>query len=71
MDIKRLDIHISFKSIWRGLREMKRKHGKVNYDLSFGRFKSFWFHAWTPVWHEGRGPYITIGFFFVRFIRGY
>ena len=58
-------------SVWRGIRAMKRKHEKVNYAVDFRRDFGFWFHAWTPSWHEGRGPYITIGLWFVRIVRGY
>ena len=31
----------------------------------------WWCHIWTPVWHKGRGPYITIGLGRVAFYRGY
>jgi len=31
----------------------------------------FWFHLWTPVWHKGRGPYISIGLGFIGIYRGY
>lgn len=41
----------------------------ASYALRFTR--GFWFHWWTPVWHEGRGPYITIGCGLFAFYRGY
>lgn len=28
-------------------------------------------HYWTPAWHEGRGPYISIQIGRLRFMRGY
>jgi len=31
----------------------------------------FWWHWRTPCWHEGRGPYITIGLGIIAFYRGY
>lgn len=31
----------------------------------------FWFIWWTPVWHKGRGPYISVGLFLVAIYRGY
>lgn len=54
-------------------------HGrKVLYGISFLQVKSvrkfapkFWLHLWTPVWHENRGPYISLGLGFVAFYRGY
>lgn len=78
--------HINLKSVWRGIRAMTRGHGKVNtvirpikgiIAISFKtkpwrqRNVRFWFDAWTPVWHEGRGPYITIGLGLFAFYRGY
>ncbi len=43
---------------------------KVTYYVGFGWY-GWWFHWWTPVWHEGRGPYITVGFGVGTFQRGY
>ena len=31
----------------------------------------YWCHSWTPTWHNGRGPYISIGLGFCRIVRGY
>jgi hypothetical protein len=44
----------------------KSKHG-----LWYAFKKSFFFNWWTPVWHEGRGPYISIALCRLRFMRGY
>ena len=33
--------------------------------------KEFWWHWWTPSWHEGRGPYISIALFVISIFRGY
>ena len=33
--------------------------------------RKFWFHFWTPTWHRGRGPYLSIGLYFVEIYRGY
>jgi hypothetical protein len=30
-----------------------------------------WFHFWTPIWHERRGPYISIGLYFFAIYKGY
>ncbi len=62
---------MNWGSAWRGIKAMKLKHNKVVYAIDFEWFGKMWFHMWTPIWHEGRGPYITTGFYFVRFIRGY
>lgn len=62
---------INMGSVKRGIKAMTKDHAKVNYEISFGKSKRIWCDAWTPVWHEGRGPYITMGFLFIRFLRGY
>jgi len=33
--------------------------------------KEFWLDAWTPVWHEGRGPYLSCGLWIIAIFRGY
>ena len=58
-------------SFLRGLRDMKRNRGKVNYSIRLRKSKEIWFHIWTPVWHKGRGPYISLGLGVVAFYRGY
>jgi len=30
-----------------------------------------WWHWWTPSWHHGRGPYISIGLGLFAIYRGY
>ncbi len=44
--------------------------GRVNYALGWGRV-GFWWHWWTPDWHEGRGPYVSIGLGWLTLQRGY
>ena len=46
---------------------------RVNYKLEILQRsrRRFWFNYWTPVWHEGRGPYITLGLGLIAFYRGY
>lgn len=56
-------------SFCRGLRAWRPRSGKVNYAVR--RNKGFWLHLWTPIWHEGRGPYISIGLGKFAFYRGY
>jgi len=31
----------------------------------------WWCHFWTPIWHEGRGPYVSIGLGWLAIYRGY
>ena len=33
--------------------------------------RHLFFSYWTPAWHEGRGPYISIQIGKLRFMRGY
>lgn len=35
-----------------------------------GRY-AWWCHLWTPKWHEGRGPYVSIGLGWFAIYRGY
>jgi hypothetical protein len=31
----------------------------------------FWCELWTPMWHDGRGPYFSIGLGPIAIYRGY
>ncbi len=42
----------------------------VNYKLTWLP-RGWWWQWWTPNWHKGRGPYISIGLWFFAFYRGY
>lgn len=66
-----MDLWIDWKSFFKGIQFMKWPHKHVNYAVDVHFSKRPWFHLWTPVNHEGRGPYITFGFYFIRFVRGY
>ncbi|GEM_PF-6262191 len=46
---------------------------RVNYKIEIIKHhrKRFWFNYWTPIWHDGRGPYITMGLGLIAFYRGY
>ena len=59
-------------SIWRGLRAMKRDRAHVNWTIRWQEPpRMWWAHCWTPVWHEGRGPYLTVGLGAIAVMRGY
>jgi hypothetical protein len=55
-----------FSDIWR---IFKRKN--VNFAVRFASDSGYWFEWWTPTWHFGKGPYITIAFWRFRIYRGY
>ena len=57
-------------STLRGLRAMKRNHAKVTWQVDVGHF-GFWVELWTPIWNEGRGPYVSLGLGIIRILRGY
>mgnify|MGYP001616933461 CR=1 FL=1 len=42
----------------------------VNYGVKWFP-RAFWWAWWTPRWHEGRGPYVSIGCYVVAVYRGY
>ena len=66
-------------SVWRGIRAMRPGSGPVIYGVwRYGRpgwgvsqRGRFWVHLWTPSWHAGRGPYISIGLGIIAVGRGY
>ncbi len=64
-------------STWRGIRAMRKDRPKGMWSVLWGRschypgLPRFWIHLFTPKWHEGRGFYLSIGFYFVRIFRGY
>lgn len=44
----------------------------IRYGIKlFCSWQGFWWHVWKPVWHEGRGIYISIGCGYFGFYRGY
>jgi hypothetical protein len=43
----------------------------VNYAIDLISPGRAWFHRWTPMWHEGRGPYVSMGFWRIGIYRGY
>lgn len=62
----------NFKSFRRGLRAMSSvseffRHWAIHWHKQ----SSWWCHFWTPVWHEGRGPYVSIGLGYIAVYRGY
>ena len=61
-------------SAWRGIRAMHPNGGDVpaGWSIRFSRkSEGFWCDFWTPTWHDGRGPYLSIGLWFVFIYRGY
>ena len=66
------DIAIDIGSVVRGIRAMKRGHSKPA-QWSIDRIYSggFWLCFWTPSWHQGRGPYFSLGLGWFRIVRGY
>lgn len=69
---------IDMRSFFKGIMVMRWPHEKVNYALDWlpGNPRSHtWIHLWTPAYHEGRGPYVSIGIYVgfgtLRIMRGY
>lgn len=72
---KNLLISISIRSllVWRHLRKGVKYAARRFDPLPEGSTTEcrFWLHIWTPTWHEGRGPYVSIGVYEFAFYRGY
>ena len=68
-----IDLMLDFGSAWRGLRAMSsRREFFRHWHLRWmPRHPGFWCHLWTPIWHEGRGPYLTLGLGAIAVLRGY
>ena len=62
-------MNIDIGSVVRGIRAMRLKNG-AKWAIKWMP-KRIWCDAWTPIWHEGRGPYLTLGLWFVAIYRGY
>lgn len=60
---------VNLDSTMRGLRAMK-KNRSVNWGVEFGKF-GFFLELWTPTWHDGRGPYLSLGLGLMKICRGY
>jgi len=64
-------IDVDIVSVWRGIKAMTWKRGKVNYAVRFHSYRPFHAIMWTPKWHLGRGFYFSVGLWFISFYRGY
>ena len=64
-----------YRSVWRGIRAMRpnsEKHQPFSRIVFCGlRYWVFYTIWWTPSWHEGRGPYVSIGLGPFAIYRGY
>ena len=61
-------------SVIQGIKAMHKSNApKAKWFVNWLGFKKpmFWCHAWTPVWHDGRGPYLNVGLGIFSFGRGY
>jgi len=56
-------------SVWRGIRAQRGLRPRL-WAVRLQRW-GFCLHAWTPTWHEGRGPYIVIALGWLYIARGY
>lgn len=59
-------------SVWRGIKAIKKPYcePQPGWSVCFIPMK-VWAIWWTPIWHEGRGPYISVGLLFFAVYRGY
>ena len=69
-----MDVMIHTRSFRKGVQIMPNRINffKPKYwTIKFHRSKYSCLHIWTPVWHKGRGPYITFSSKFIQIMRGY
>ena len=39
--------------------------------IHWNKWGGWWCYLWTPIWHEKRGPYVSIGLGYIAIYRGY
>ncbi len=64
---------VDLGSTWRGIKAMRRDRGPAKWRWVWlpPPARSAWLHLWTPAWHNGRGPYLSAGFYIGAVFRGY
>ena len=75
-DLTELRIRSALRGLWAmkgSIRERKNKG--VNWTVRIARIGPtgclIRVAFWTPTWHEGRGPYLSMSLFGLVFYRGY
>ena len=67
--------HVDLGSVWRGLWAMRPIEAGVEPARWTMRRVAgkprWWIVAWTPIWHDGRGPYVSVGLGLFAIYRGY
>lgn len=53
---------------WAGIVTQYRSDGV---KWSIRKQRGWHFDFWTPVWHQGRGPYLSLGLGWIAVYRGY
>lgn len=63
----------NLRSFYCGIRAMypSTSYPQAKWSVELGWYRRPWCHLWTPIWHDGRGPYVSIGLGVVRICRGY
>ena len=61
------------RSALRGIRAMtpERDASSVSVAVRLEPYGAWGVHLWTPMWHEGRGPYVSIRLWRLALYRGY
>lgn len=64
---------VNLRSTRAGIRAMQRPFpaDETQPKWAIRCSRGFWCHLWTPIWHKGRGPYVTIGLGLFAIYRGY
>lgn len=68
---------INLSSAIRGIRAIELPYTKPKPKWGIHVLKGgwspnrFWIDFWTPKWHCGRGPYLTVGLGLIAIYRGY
>jgi len=68
-----LSFMVDMGSVWRGILAMRWPYPeqKPKWGMRIERSPTLFLHAWTPMWHKGRGPYLTARMGWLAVYRGY
>ena len=62
---------VNLSSFWRGIMAIQKPYVELRPGWGCRWQRGWWCHLWTPTWHRGRGPYISIGLGVFTIYRGY
>ena len=66
-----ISITVDVGSAWRGIKALSWPYAEHRPGWTVRWARGLWVHLWTPAWHQGRGPYLSLGLGVLAIYRGY